>query len=180
MARSQRLNNPNNFNDNGTIKKGKKEWENSHKYLKLQFRLKELYRKQRDKRKMAHNLLAREVLSLGKHIHIEKNNYKAWQKGWFGKTIGFRAPSQFVSTLKRKAESAGGKWEEINTFTTKLSQLCHVCDNYTKKPLRERTHRCCEITVQRDLYSGLLALYYHPTQQCVDTKSLRKDFRGYD
>ena len=180
MARSQRKNNPNNYNDDGTIKKGKKIWKNSNNYLKLQYQLKELYRKQSDKRKMAHNLLVKEILLLGKNIHIEKNNYKAWQKGWFGKTIGFRAPSQFVSTLKRKAESAGGTWEEINTFTTKLSQLCHVCENYKKKPLSQRTHHCCEITVQRDLYSGLLALYYNPTQQSVDTKSLRKDFRGYD
>ena len=66
MARSQRLNNPKNFNENGIIKKGKKTWENSNNYIKLNNQLKELYRKQSDKLKMAHNLLVKEILLLGK------------------------------------------------------------------------------------------------------------------
>jgi len=55
-----------------------------------------------------------------------------------------------------------------------------VCENYKKKPLSQRTHHCCEITVQRDLYSALLALYYHPTTKSVNTKTLRNEFKGYD
>ena len=115
-----------------------------------------------------------------KNIKIEKNNYKAWQKGLFGKTIGFKAPSNFVSTLTRKAESANGNVEEINAFKAKLSQLCHVCDKYTKKPLKQRIHQCCEITQQRDLYSGLLALYYNPKEKTVDTSSLRNEYKSLD
>src|SRR5690606_30638325 len=138
-SRSMRMNNPNNYEPNfykkgrkklGKVIKGKKVWNNSKNYIKTQNTIKELYRLQADKRKTLHNVLANEILSLGKFVKIENNNYKAWQKGWFGKTIGFRAPSMFVSTLTRKAESAGGKVELIDTWTSKLSQYCHVCDDY--------------------------------------------------
>jgi hypothetical protein len=180
ISRSLRLNNPNNFDENGKTLKGKRKWFKTKRYLKLENELKELYRKQVDKRQYLHNCLANDVLKLGKIINIETNNYKAWQKGWFGKTIGFRAPSNFVTTLHRKAESADGEWNEINPFENKLSQLCHVCDKYTKKTLAIRTHNCCKITQQRDLYSASLALYYDPKKEYVNTSSLRNEYKSLD
>ena len=35
----------------------------------------------------------------------------------------------FVEKLRRKAENAGGKVEDINTYRTKLSQACHCGKN---------------------------------------------------
>lgn len=181
ISRSLRLNNPLKYNNKGALIKGdKKRWIKTKKCIKLENELKELFRKQVDKRQYLHNCLANDILKLGKNINIEKNNYKAWQKGWFGKTIGFRAPSNFVSTLHRKAESANGEWNEINPYKNKLSQLCHVCDKYTKKPLSQRTHHCCGITTQRDLYSGTLALYYDPKKELVNTSSLRDEYKSLD
>ena len=180
ISRSLRLNNPQNYNEKGAIKKGKRKWNKTKQCLVLENKLKVLFQKQANKRQYLHNCLANDVLKLGKNIKIEKNNYKAWQKGLFGKTIGFKAPSNFVSTLTRKAESANGNVEEINAFKAKLSQLCHVCDKYTKKPLKQRIHQCCEITQQRDLYSGLLALYYNPKDKTVDTSSLRNEYKSLD
>ena len=180
ISRSLRLNNPNNFDKNGKTLKGKRKWFKTKRCLKLENELKELHRKQADKRQYLHNCLANDVLKLGKIINIETNNYKAWQKGWFGKTIGFRAPSNFVTTLHRKAESADGEWNEINPFKNKLSQLCHVCDKYTKKTLANRTHHCCQITQQRDLYSASLALYYNPKEEQVNTRSLRNEYKRLD
>lgn len=177
ISRSLLLNNPQNYQD-GKIKKGNKKWFKTKKCLRLQNELANLYRKQKDKRQYLHNCLANEVLKLGNIIKIEKNNYKAWQKGLFGKTIGFRAPSNFVTTLKRKAESAGGEWYDINAYQAKLSQLCHVCEKYNKKTLSQRIHNCCEITQQRDLYSALLALYYK--ENSVDTDSLRNEYKSLD
>ena len=179
LARSLRLNNPQNYDKNGKIKKGKKTWHKSNNYKKINHKILELYRKQRDKRKYLHNVLANHILTLGSNIKIEKNNYKAWQKGWYGKTIGFRAPSAFVSTLKRKAESAGGSWQEINSFEAKLSQLCHQCDQHNKKHLSDRLHSCCNLNIQRDLYSGLLA-YYTNTKNKVNTTRLRKEWESFD
>lgn len=188
-SRKARMNNPNNYEKDfyknghkklGKVIKGKKVWINSKKYIQNENKIKELHRILADKRKNLHNSLANKVLSLGKNVKIENNNYKAWQKGWFGKTIGFRAPSMFVSTMTRKAESAGGCVETIPTWTSKLSQFCHVCGNYTKKPLSQRTHNCCGITVQRDLYSGLLIKHYDLEALKVNTRPIRDNWKSFD
>ena len=192
MARSQRFNNPDNFKDSrfvkkdkhvhkkqGMIKKGKKTWTHSKTYQKDLCSLRDLHRKQRDKRQCLHNQLANEVIALGNCINIEKNHYKAWQKGWFGKTIGFRAPSNFVQTLTRKALKTGGRVEEINAWAAKLSQTCHVCRGFHKKTLKERTHTCNGKPIaQRDLYSALLALYYDEEEINID--SIRQDWESLD
>lgn len=188
-SRKTRINNSNNYEKDfykkgrkklGKVIKGKKVWKNSKKYIQNENKIKELYRVLADKRKTLHNLLANKVLSLGKNVKIENNNYKAWQKGWFGKTIGFRAPSMFVSTMNRKAESAGGYVETIPTWTSKLSQFCHVCGNFTKKPLSQRTHTCCGITIQRDLYSALLIKHYNLEVGKVNTKPISDNWQSFD
>jgi putative transposase len=188
-SRSNRMNNPQNFEPNfykegkkklGKVIKGKRVWINSKTYKNTLTEIQELYRIQADKRKTLHNVLANETLSLGKFVKIENNNYKAWQKGWFGKTIGFRAPSTFVSILKRKAESAGGKVDPIDTWTSKLSQYCHVCNGYHKKALSERTHTCGEITVQRDLYSALLIKHYDLEAKKVNTTQIHENWESFD
>ncbi len=60
--------------------------------------------------------------------------------------------------LKRTVASTGGSLSEVPTRSTKLSQYCHGCGRYEKKPLSQRWHRCsCGIgPVQRDLYSAFL------------------------
>lgn len=45
MDRSRRSTNPQNYNDNGTVKKGYKKWNYSNRYLKLKYKRKELFRK---------------------------------------------------------------------------------------------------------------------------------------
>ena len=193
-ARSLRLNNLDNYeNDSWVIKdkrflkrkgkniKGKTTWIKSNNYLKLENDLKELQRLQASKRKYLHNVLANKVLENGNDIIIEKNNYKAWQKGLYGKTIGKKAPSFFVQTLKRKALKSGGTFEEVNTWNTKFSQYCHVCDGYHKKPLSQRIHKCGENEItQRDLYSGVLLHYYDLEKKKVNRESIIENWSGIE
>jgi len=74
----------------------------------------------------------------------------------------------FVETLKRKAENAGGKVEDINTWKTALSQVCH-CGKREKKNLKQRWHSCpCGVKAQRDLYSAFLACFVEEDQLMVD------------
>ena len=95
---------------------------------------------------------------MGKNIKLEKLSYRAFQKN-FGKSVGAKAAGMFVSLLRRKAESAGGKMEEFSTYTTRLSQTCH-CGRVMKKKLSERWHQCpCKVSAQRDLYSAYLARF---------------------
>jgi hypothetical protein len=75
--------------------------------------------------------------------------------------VGRNAPGMFLDHLRRTVASTGGTLSEFPTRTTKLSQYCHGCKTYAKKPLSERWHHCaCGIgPVQRDLYSAFLAAH---------------------
>jgi len=63
----------------------------------------------------------------------------------------------FMEILRRKAENAGGRVDEFSTKDTKLSQYCHKCGKYKPKPLSQRVHTCCNLNIQRDIYSAFLA-----------------------
>src|SRR5437588_722517 len=65
---------------------------------------------------------------------------------------------------RRNATPTGGTLTEFPTRMTKLSQYCHGCRSYVKKPLCQRWHLClCGIgPVQRDLYSAFLAAHLDP------------------
>ena len=121
-------------------------------------RLADLQRREAKHRKTQHGQLVNKILQLGSSIKTEKLSYRSFQKR-YGKSVGMRAPGMFVERLTRKAENAGGRVEQINTWKTKLSQSCH-CGQVKKKPLSERWHRCsCGVEAQRDLYSAYLACY---------------------
>ena len=109
----------------------------------------------------------------------EKIPYKSWQKIW-GKSVSIRAPSMFMSGLKRKAENAGGGLYLFPTQSTKLSQYCHLCEKYVKKPLPQRWHMCCGIDMQRDLYSAFLAKCVDVTTVSLDTARARMLWPGLE
>ncbi len=172
IARKLRLGNPAAFEENGWVKKAKKWYKKQGKSIKgkrLENRSKSLQkninklsdicRKQAAHRKSQHGKMVNQIVSIGNTIKTEKLSYKGWQKGLYGKSIGLRAPGMFVEILRRKAENAGGKVEEINTYKTKLSQACS-CGKYQKKTMKVRWHKCaCGIEAQRDLYSAFLACF---------------------
>ena len=158
MSRSLRLNNKENFDEKGAVKKGAKKWARSKRYLRLRGKKADLERGLSDHRKRLQGKLANQILQLGTSISLEKLSYKSFQKN-FGKSVGFRAPGLFVSLLKRKAERAGGFVEEFSPYKTSLSQTC-ICKRKQKKKLSERWHRCpCGVIAQRDLFSAYLARF---------------------
>jgi hypothetical protein len=155
--RQRRANNPQNYNPNGTVKKGCKVWRKSRRQLKTQTRLAEVHRRQAAHRKRLHGQLVNRILKLGNVINLEKLSYRSFQRN-YGKSVGFRAPGTFVSFLRRKAGSADASVDEFPTRTTRLSQICHGCGSIEKKPLSQRWHICqCGVVAQRDLYSAFLA-----------------------
>ena len=161
LDRSRRANNPENYNPDGTINKGKKIWNNSRTYFKTRDAKANLERKLAGHRKSLHGALVHSILSQGDAFKLEKLSYKAFQK-LYGRSVGKRAPGMFVTHLKRKAESAGGKVVEFPTYNTKLSQTCQ-CGRVEKKSLKQRVHKCeCGVHAQRDLYSAFLAKYIDP------------------
>ena len=173
MDRQRRAKNPDNYNPDGTVKKGKLRWKNSKRYLKTKAKFAELNRRQAAHRKSLHGKLINDILRRGNEIYLEKISYKAWQM-IFGKSVNYRAPGMFVSVLKRKAEAAGGSLNEFPTVGTALSQMCH-CGRKEKKKLSERWHECeCGVSAQRDLYSAFLARHVKTDSDgkyCLDAES---------
>ena len=159
MDRSRRATNPDAFNADGTYRKGARIAVRSRRYRILRDRLADTERRLAAERKRSHGELANRVLCQGNAIKTEKISYRSFQKN-FGKSVKRRAPSMFVSTLKRKAEGAGAKVIEFSTRTTRLSQFSHDTGEYVKKPLSQRVHVFADGTkVQRDLYSAWLARF---------------------
>jgi hypothetical protein len=160
MDRSRRATNPDNYNVNGTSKKGARKWKRSSGYRTWQVKLSELERKLAAGRKRDHGTLANNILGLGNVIKTEALSYKAFQR-CFGRSAKVRASGTFVSLLTRKAESAGGKVIELNTCRLRMSQFDHQTNSCTKKPLKQRWHRLGGRTtlVQRDCYSAFLAKF---------------------
>lgn len=169
LDRQRRANNPDNYNENGTIKAGKKTWHRSNRQKITQTRLSELQRKQAAYRKSLHGQMVNEIIRMGHVVQLEKVSYRGWQKMW-GKSVGMRAPGMFVEQLRRKAVSADVSVNEFPTWNTKLSQTCHNCGRVKKKPLSQRWHKCeCGVEAQRDLYSAFLAM-------CIDGNTLNVDY----
>ena len=157
IDRQRRAANPNNYNPNGTAKKGAKVWRKSARQRKTGAKLAEQHRKQAAHRKALHGQMVNRTLRLGNVIKLEKVSYRSFQRN-FGKSVNFRAPGTFVRELKRKAESAGAQVDEFPTRPTRLSQMCHGCGSIERKPLAQRWHICeCGVSAQRDLYSAFLA-----------------------
>ncbi len=174
MDRQRRAANPENYDEQGRIKKhGKRplRWKRSHGYEQTRRRKAEKERTRAAHRKSLHGRLVHEIVAVGTTITMEKIAYKAWQKQ-YGKSVGVRAPGMCVEHVRRTVARTGGTLLEVPTRSTKLSQFCHGCGACVKKPLSQRWHWCaCGVgPVQRDLYSAFLAASLskdHLTPSCA-------------
>ena len=177
MDRSRRNSNPQNYNEDGTvrkIRKGKKKWSYSKRYYKTRNKLKTFQRKRATSIKQWQEAFANEIISDGNVVFIEsmsfnglkkksketkKNSKGKYQsKRRMGKSIQMHAPAQFVSIIERKLSYAGGVLFKVNTYKFKASQYDHVTDEYHKKKLSQRYALIDGEPVQRDLYSAFLLM----------------------
>ena len=177
MDRSRRATNPQNYNEDGTIKKGRKVWNYSKRYKKLRYRHAELCRKNAINRKLAINEDANKMRSLGdifitepknasklakkaKKTMVNEKTGKINRKKRFGKSIKNRCPGGFQSTVEQKYTSTGGLYIEVpNDY--RASQYDHTADDYIKKKLSQRMYKLTDGTeVQRDWYSSFLLYCY--------------------
>ena len=187
IDRSLRATNPDNYNEDGTIKKqGNKKvlWNKSNHCLKYQNQLKELYRKQADVRKYQHECLANQIISLGDSIYVETMNFRGLakkstktekndkgrfkRKKRFGKSIANRAPSMLLGIIDRKLSYYGKNLIKIDTWNAKASQFSHFDGTYQKKELSQRWNDFNGIRVQRDMYSAFLIM------------NVASDLKGFD
>jgi hypothetical protein len=179
MDRQRRANNPQNYDEKGRVKKGRLTWKNSRQYQATRREVANAERRLVAHRKSLHGRLVNDLIRVGNTISIEKTSFRGWQKV-FGKSVGLRAPGMFYTHLKRIVAKTGGRLCEVSMYHTKLSQYCHGCKTYHKKPLSQRWHSCpCGIgPVQRDLYSAFLLAFLNPADTTPSIAQL--DWEGVE
>ncbi len=160
LDRSRRATNPDCFNADGTWKRGARLAVTSVRYQRVCRTLAKVGRQLAATRDRAHGELINRLLAQGVTVQAEHLSYRAFQRT-FGRSVAVRAPGMFIEKLRRKAESAGGEFIELNTQALKLSQYDHPTQTYRKKALSERWHVLGDNrafgVVQRDVYSAFLA-----------------------
>ncbi|MGE8080062.1 RNA-guided endonuclease TnpB family protein [Peribacillus loiseleuriae] len=176
LDRGRRVNNPNKYNEDGTINPlNREKWIQSENYKKTRKELAEMSRNVADKRRLAHNILANHILSLGLDVRVETMNFKGLQakakktevsektgrfkqKKRFGKSLANRAPSKLLSMIDNKLKYCGLSLKRINTAKVKASQFEHFTQTYVKKKLSKRWNHFEQGDIQRDLYSAFLIM----------------------
>ena len=192
MDRSRRATNPQNYNDDGTIKKGRKYWKYSKHYKKLKAKHQELCRINAINRQLAISEDANHLRSLGDTFVTEpknasklmrrtkettKNNKgKFIRKKRFGKSIKNRCPSGFQTAIEKKFKVTGGTYIEV-PYNYKASQYDHTADEYIKKKLSDRMYKLTDGTlVQRDWYSSFLLYCYDYKTNGIDKDKCITEF----
>ena len=184
IDRSLKYTNPNNYNEDGTIKKGSK-FVKSNNCLKLQRQLRTVYRKKSEYTKQNHYNLIAKILNQAKDgVYIEPMNYQSLakksksktqksnkvkaikgrqiklckRKRRFGKSVNNKSPGLFISLLKQRCEILKIPYFEIDRTQFKASQYNHITDTYQKKQLSDRWNYKIDgkNDIQRDLYSAFL------------------------
>ena len=194
MDRSRRATNPQNYNDDGTVKKGCKTWKYSNHYKKLKAKHAELCRINVVNRQLAINEDANHIRSLGDIFVTESKNAsklmkrtkettvnnkgKLNKKKRFGKSIKNRCPSGFQTTVEKKFKVTGGTYIEVpNNY--RASQYDHTADDYIKKKLSDRLYKLHDGTeVQRDWYSSYLLYCYDYRTQNIDKEKCITEFKA--
>ena len=191
MDRSRRAMNPQNYNEDGTVKKGRKKWKLSNTYRKDRMKYKELCRKRAAAVRQSHEALANKILEHGTTVMVEKMSFaglakkakkternkkgKFKKKKRFGKSIQSRAPAMLISIIDRKLHYIGKEIIKVNTKKFRASQYNHVTDTYNKKKLSHRYAVIDGKRIQRDLYSAFLIMNSDDTylrtdrQKCIVT-----------
>ena len=190
MDRSRRATNPQNYNDDGTMKKGRKIWKYSNHYKRLKAKHSELCRINAVNRQLAINEDANHLRSLGDTFVTEPKNasrlmrrtkettVNSNRKKRFGKSIKNRCPSGFQTAVERKFKATGGTYIEVpNNY--RASQYDHTADDYIRKKLSDRLYKLRDGTeVQRDWYSSYLLYCYDYRTQDIDKEKCITEFKA--
>ncbi len=198
LDRQRRSNNPDNYNEDGTVKKGKKKWYKSKQMRITEDKIKMLYQKRANKLEYSHNILAKYILSLGNKIIIEDMNWAALakkakktekndkgrfkKKKRFGKSIANHAPQKLISLLITKAKACEAEVIQVDCFKTCATQYKHTTGEFIKHSLQERTFNLGNDKIQRDLHSAfnlrhiIISKYNDKIKYSYDNTAMDNDY----
>lgn len=196
IEHSQRVNNPECYEENGTIKKGARFKRPSNRQMRLRNRRRKVYRSLSEERKKLQGQLVNQIVSQASIIRVEELNVKGLQKRSrdirinpktnrpfskkrFGKAIFRAAPSGFRTALETRAFQLGIDVEVISPKDVKPSQYNHITQTFEKKPLSTRVYDLSDSYpgVQRDLYSAFLI--GHIEKGLYQQDQLNQDFPDF-
>ena len=203
---SMRKHNPENYNKNGTVKRGKHKWKTTKRCRRLKRQIRVLYRKQSAYIKTSHHTFINKVVQNTSEFILEPMNFKALQKKSkkterqdkavpvkqkdgslkmvhkykrkkrYGHSIKNRSPGLMQADLKSKATQYGIPYYEIDIHQYRASQLHHDAGEYIKPALDERFKTIEGHRVQRDLYSAFLICHTDDTLAAPDFETCYLDF----
>lgn len=198
MDRSRRATNPENYTEDGTIKRGVRlQWKKSKHYQRLQKTLSNLQSREAGVRKRQHTELANHLLSLGDRFYVED---MAWptlthraketeisektgrfkRKKRFGKSVGNKAPAMLIGILNQKLISLGLDGVCKVSTHVRASQFNHITGEYQKKPLSQRWNEMPDgRRIQRDLYSAFLLQHMNEALNGFDIDALKHDYENF-
>ena len=196
IERGRRVNNPECYEENGTIKKDARFKRPSKRQMHLHYRRLKAYRSLSEERKKLQGQLVNRLVSQASHIKIEELNVKGLQKRSrdirinpktnrpyskkrFGKSIFRAAPSSFKTALETRASQLGIGVEVISPRDVKPSQYNHITQAFERKPLSTRMYNLSDNYpgVQRDLYSAFLI--GHIENGHYQQEQLEQDFPAF-
>lgn len=193
LDRQRRSNNTDNYNEDGTIKGGKKQWQDSKRYKQTKNELANIKRKQSEARRLSHKTTANQIVQMGDSFVVEQMSFKGLQvkskeakqnektgryqsRKRFGSSISHRAPAMLIEEIHYKAKFQGKTFIKANTYKVKASQLDHVTEEYKKVSLSTRSKEVGGEKVQRDLYSAFLLQHLKDDGETVDTEACKENF----
>ena len=186
LERSLRLNNTQNYNEDGTIKSGKLTWVRTKNYCRILFRLKDAYRRKAAFVKQQHGYNINKTLKMGDNFYTEPMNWKALQKRSkkteksdkeivvktktgkskkvlknkkkkrFGKSLNNHSPGLFEKIVVQKLGYHHKKLNYVNLQTYRASQYNPETKEYNKSGLSDRVKVLFDKLIQRDLLSAFL------------------------
>lgn len=178
--------NAENYNPDGTVRKGRHEWKSSSRIRKNKRLIKTLYRKKAEYVRQSHYELVNQIISDCSELYLEPMHYKALQKRSsrtersekictmqkkdgtviavhkykkkkrFGKSIGDHAPAEMIALLKQRCEQYHVPVHETNCRTMKASQYNPLTGEYESSDLNIRIKKIGKHNVQRDLLSAYI------------------------
>ena len=196
MESKRRYHNPQNYNEDGTISKGKKEWSYSKTYYVKKAQYNALNRSKTVTTDMRQGELIKHILGMAHNIVIEDMDWKALamrakktktptsKKKRFGKSVLKKSPGSFVTRLESEVKSVGGTFTKAEKWDTRASQYNHQLDEYIKKSLGDRDvlglkYKGSDVVIQRDLYSSFLLANMNLETKKIDKFLCDKGFESF-
>ena len=205
LERQRRLNNPQNCNEDGTIKSGKLTWVRTKGYYDTLFKLKTVYRKKSAFVKQVHYKSINRTVESGNRFVTEKMDWKRFAKKSkkteksdktievtnkngetktvrknkrkmnFRKSLNNCSPGLYESLLKQKLKNYGKELEYVNMKTYRASQYNPETNEYVKSKLSDRHKVLWDKLIQRDLLSAFEMRFPMPDLKFIDIEKLQEN-----